>query len=153
MYSSFGIKQSIHYLEHPHQVLFLSLSRLSYLSRSLFNRLSFSIYKLGPIFAGMVALLNEIRLNQGKPPLGFLNPLLYHIATNYPHSFHSSSDGGGKTTNRCGQGANCCPNGYPSSSSSSPPSFSGSPTARWDPLSGLGSPNFAVLKDIIQQLQ
>ena len=30
-----------------------------------------------PIFAGMIALLNDIRLEAGKPVLGFLNPLLY----------------------------------------------------------------------------
>ncbi|KAG6845430.1 hypothetical protein H0H87_009337 [Tephrocybe sp. NHM501043] len=30
-----------------------------------------------PTFAGLVALLNDDRLSQGLPPLGFLNPLLY----------------------------------------------------------------------------
>lgn len=31
----------------------------------------------GATFAAVVALLNDHRLNAGKPPLGFLNPLLY----------------------------------------------------------------------------
>ncbi|KAG6845429.1 hypothetical protein H0H87_009336 [Tephrocybe sp. NHM501043] len=30
-----------------------------------------------PAFAGIVALLNDVRLNNKLPPLGFLNPLLY----------------------------------------------------------------------------
>ncbi|KAG6910769.1 hypothetical protein DXG01_007656 [Tephrocybe rancida] len=30
-----------------------------------------------PAFAGIVALLNDVRLGNGLPPLGFLNPLLY----------------------------------------------------------------------------
>lgn len=31
----------------------------------------------GPIFASVVALLNEERLRKSLPPVGFLNPLLY----------------------------------------------------------------------------
>jgi tripeptidyl-peptidase-1 len=30
-----------------------------------------------PAFAGIVALLNDVRLSKKQPPLGFLNPLLY----------------------------------------------------------------------------
>ena len=30
-----------------------------------------------PAFAGFVGLLNDARLQANKPPLGFLNPLLY----------------------------------------------------------------------------
>jgi tripeptidyl-peptidase-1 len=30
-----------------------------------------------PAFAGVIALLNDAMLAAGKPPLGFLNPLLY----------------------------------------------------------------------------
>jgi hypothetical protein len=30
-----------------------------------------------PAFAGIVALLNDVRLSKKRPPLGFLNPLLY----------------------------------------------------------------------------
>ena len=30
-----------------------------------------------PVFASMVSLVNDRLLNAGKPPLGFLNPLLY----------------------------------------------------------------------------
>ncbi len=34
-----------------------------------------------PTFSGIVALLNDVRLNLGKPPLGFLNPLFYQNPT------------------------------------------------------------------------
>ena len=30
-----------------------------------------------PTFAGVVSCLNDVRLNNGKSTLGFLNPLLY----------------------------------------------------------------------------
>lgn len=38
-----------------------------------------------PTFAGIVTLLNDARLAQHLPPLGFLNPLLYssHIAETF----------------------------------------------------------------------
>lgn len=32
-----------------------------------------------PAFAGIVALLNDASIAEGKPPLGFLNPMLYSI--------------------------------------------------------------------------
>ncbi len=34
-----------------------------------------------PTFSGIVALLNDVRLNLGKPPLGFLNQLFYQNPT------------------------------------------------------------------------
>jgi len=30
-----------------------------------------------PTFAAMISLLNDIRLKNGKPTLGYLNPLIY----------------------------------------------------------------------------
>ena len=32
-----------------------------------------------PTFAAIVTLLNDFRISNGKPPLGFLNPLLYSV--------------------------------------------------------------------------
>jgi hypothetical protein len=32
-----------------------------------------------PVFAAMIALLNNERFNQGKPSMGFLNPWIYSI--------------------------------------------------------------------------
>ena len=36
-----------------------------------------------PFVAGLVTLLNDIRLSQGKPPLGFINPLLYSLNSSF----------------------------------------------------------------------
>ena len=41
-----------------------------------------------PIFSGILALLNDWLLNNGEAPLGFVNPLLYDIAANYPSAFY-----------------------------------------------------------------
>lgn len=40
-----------------------------------------------PLFGGMISLLNNMRLNQGKKTLGFLNPWLYKTALNYNNAF------------------------------------------------------------------
>lgn len=34
-----------------------------------------------PTFTAIVTLLNDARIASGKPPLGFLNPLLYSTAS------------------------------------------------------------------------
>ena len=40
-----------------------------------------------PMIAGIVTLLNDHRLAQGKPPLGFLNPWLYQTQAAHPEAF------------------------------------------------------------------
>lgn len=35
-----------------------------------------------PAFTGIVALLNDARIAEGRPPLGFLNPLVWALNTN-----------------------------------------------------------------------
>jgi tripeptidyl-peptidase-1 len=42
-----------------------------------------------PVFAGLVALLNDARLSAGKPALGWLNPLLYK----HPEAFTDITKG------------------------------------------------------------
>lgn len=37
-----------------------------------------------PTVAGILSLLIDHRLNQGLPPLGFIAPRLYQVATKYP---------------------------------------------------------------------
>eukprot|EP00698_Gefionella_okellyi_P026033 TRINITY_DN979_c0_g1_i2.p1 TRINITY_DN979_c0_g1~~TRINITY_DN979_c0_g1_i2.p1 ORF type:complete len:573 (-),score=84.76 TRINITY_DN979_c0_g1_i2:335-2053(-) len=37
-----------------------------------------------PVVAGIFALLNDIRLQKGEPPLGFLNPWIYQTAVEHP---------------------------------------------------------------------
>eukprot|EP01027_Heterolobosea_sp_BB2_P017083 GEZU01024228.1.p1 GENE.GEZU01024228.1~~GEZU01024228.1.p1 ORF type:complete len:298 (+),score=104.59 GEZU01024228.1:190-1083(+) len=92
-----------------------------------------------PIFAGMVTLLNDARLRAGLPQLGFLNPLLYQVAREVPEAFIDVTVG----RNACGAiGTDplCCDFGYEAA-----PGF--------DAVSGLGSPNFALLRDIILNMQ
>lgn len=78
-----------------------------------------------PTFGGVVALLNDVRLQNGKSPLGFLNYWLYQTAgTRGFNDITSGSNGDG-----------CC---------------SGFETAPgWDPVTGFGTPNFQQLKSLM----
>ena len=55
-----------------------------------------------PIWASYMALVNEEAANEGKPPIGFLNPALYLIAkgSRYASDFHDIIGG---SNNCCGQ--------------------------------------------------
>ena len=79
-----------------------------------------------PTFAGIVSSLNDIRLNNGKKTLGFLNPLLYQ--TLMGQGFFDITEGSN------GNGFTCA--GFKA-------------TKGWDPASGWGSPNFGVLKSLV----
>lgn len=88
-----------------------------------------------PAFAGIVALLNDARLRAGKPTLGFLNPLLY----SNPHALNDIVLGG--STGCDGHARFHGPlNGSPVI-----PYASWNATAGWDPVTGLGTPNFPKL--------
>eukprot|EP01006_Ploeotia_vitrea_P024018 TRINITY_DN5672_c0_g1_i1.p1 TRINITY_DN5672_c0_g1~~TRINITY_DN5672_c0_g1_i1.p1 ORF type:complete len:595 (-),score=320.97 TRINITY_DN5672_c0_g1_i1:213-1997(-) len=81
-----------------------------------------------PVWAGFVTLVNNMRLNAGKKPLGFLNPAIYQVAAkNANGAFRDVTSG----ENNCCAGANpvCCQNGFTA-------------TKAWDPLSGWGSIDF-----------
>jgi tripeptidyl-peptidase-1 len=82
-----------------------------------------------PAFAGVVALLNDARLKAKKPTLGFLNPLLYSA----PDALNDIVLGGHARFNGP-------PNGSPVI-----PYASWNATAGWDPVTGLGTPNFPKL--------
>lgn len=73
-----------------------------------------------PVFAGIVAKLNEERLAVGKPPMGFVNPFLYQ----HPEAFHDVTVGENKGAGQFG--------------------FKAAPG--WDPASGLGTPNYPALR-------
>ncbi|EKM54114.1 uncharacterized protein PHACADRAFT_257728 [Phanerochaete carnosa HHB-10118-sp] len=73
-----------------------------------------------PIFASIVSLINDRLAAQGKGPLGFLNPFLYGAAAS---TF---------TDITTGDNPGCNTNGFPAE-------------AGWDPVTGLGTPNFAAL--------
>ena len=81
-----------------------------------------------PTFAGIVSILNDVRLQAGKKTLGFLNPLLYQ--TLMGKGFNDITDGSNSG------GAFC--DGFKAAQG-------------WDPASGWGSPNFGLLKTLIMQ--
>jgi len=81
-----------------------------------------------PTFAGIVALLNDASIAEGKPPLGFLNPMLYSIGVDGLNDVTQGNNPG------CGT-----------------PGFNAS--AGWDPVTGLGTPNFGKLKDILNSYE
>jgi len=88
-----------------------------------------------PAFAGMVTLVNGARLAKGKPPLGFLNTALYQNM----HIFRDILVG----ENYCGAGRPpkivCCDEGFDS-------------TPGWDPVTGLGSVDFAAFEKVFVNL-
>ncbi|KAF8638557.1 hypothetical protein AX17_002100 [Amanita inopinata Kibby_2008] len=77
-----------------------------------------------PTFAAIVAMLNDARLAKKLPPLGFLNPLLYKKGL---HGLNDITEG-----NNPGCGT---------------PGFNA--TKGWDPITGLGTPNFYKLKELV----
>ncbi|KAI1748924.1 peptidase S8/S53 domain-containing protein [Xylaria castorea] len=79
-----------------------------------------------PIFAGIVNLLNEERIAIGKGPIGFLNPTLYA----HPQAFNDITIGNNPG---CGTGG-----------------FNATPG--WDPVTGLGTPNYDKLLPIFLRL-
>jgi len=81
-----------------------------------------------PTASGVISLLNDIRLQNGKSALGFLNPFLYSITT--PGALNDITSGN--------NGAGCCP-GFDAASG-------------WDPVTGLGSPNYGILKGVVLEL-
>ncbi|RPD63795.1 family S53 protease [Lentinus tigrinus ALCF2SS1-6] len=77
-----------------------------------------------PIFASVIALLNDELAAAGKPPLGFLNPFLYSTGASALNDVTTGSNPG------------CNTNGFPA-------------RAGWDPVTGLGTPNFAKLRTAV----
>eukprot|EP00761_Pharyngomonas_kirbyi_P008518 gb/GECH01008529.1/.p1 GENE.gb/GECH01008529.1/~~gb/GECH01008529.1/.p1 ORF type:complete len:600 (+),score=152.67 gb/GECH01008529.1/:1-1800(+) len=82
-----------------------------------------------PTMAALVSLLNDARLEAGKRPLGFLNPLFYQLLENHPHVFTDIVDGNNSN--------GCCP-GFKA-------------TQGWDAISGCGTLNFENMLQVITQ--
>jgi len=80
--------------------------------------------------AGVFSLLNDIRLNAGKPTLGFLNPFLYQTKIKVYDSFISV---GGTYDNHYG----CCSKGFNCYS------------FPWSPIAGVGYPSYSILKNYV----
>ena len=87
-----------------------------------------------PVFAGLIAALNGYRVANGKAQLGFLNPVLYAAYAANPLSFNDVLTG----DNSCTESACPCPanTGFGA-------------TKGFDAATGLGTPNYAVLKATI----
>lgn len=77
-----------------------------------------------PLFAGLVSLLNEARLDAGKPPMGYLNIWIFQN----PSMFTDVTVG----TNAIGRGTGPIPYGF-------------NCTKGWDPATGLGTPIFGKM--------
>jgi len=75
-----------------------------------------------PTFAGILSLVNDKRLSNNQPPLGFVNPLLYKNADALNDVVGGSNPG-------------CGSNGFTA-------------VAGWDPVTGLGTPNFEKLAQL-----
>jgi len=91
-----------------------------------------------PIVAGVFALLNNASLQKSGKPLGFLNPLIYKAFASDPTHFNDITIGDNKCTEQgCGFGGSC--KGFKCA-------------AGWDPVTGVGSPNYPKLLDFVNNL-
>ncbi|KAK3281733.1 hypothetical protein CYMTET_10498 [Cymbomonas tetramitiformis] len=82
-----------------------------------------------PLFAAMIVLINDARMQLGKPPLGFLNQLLYLMSASNPDVFYDVVEGNTECTME-----GCCPGvGFKAAKG-------------WDAATGLGTVNFKAFK-------
>jgi tripeptidyl-peptidase-1 len=86
-----------------------------------------------PSFSAVVSLLNDQLLNGGKPTLGFLNTWIYQTASANPMAFFDVTVGDNINAGCCRSGAE---SGFECATG-------------WDPVTGVGTPNFAVLSTLI----
>jgi len=87
-----------------------------------------------PTMAGIISLINDHRLNNGLPQLGFLNPRLYHLMEDrniYKECFIDVHYDTVKDDWNCVTHTTClgCNNGY-------------SAATYWDPQTGFGQPKW-----------
>ncbi|EFQ35648.1 Pro-kumamolisin [Colletotrichum graminicola] len=79
-----------------------------------------------PIWASVLTLINEERIAAGKPTLGFVHPILYE----HPEVFNDIVQGSNPGCNSTGFTA----------------------AKGWDPVTGLGSPNFDKLRKLLMSV-
>lgn len=84
-----------------------------------------------PVWASIITLINDKRMRAGKPSLGFLNPLLYSDQVRTALWDVASGNIGG-----CSYGSGQVEVGW-------------SAAEGWDPASGLGTPEFEALLEIL----
>jgi len=78
-----------------------------------------------PVWGAVLTLVNEARLAAGKSTVGFIHPILYE----HPEAFNDITSGSNPGCNSTGFLA----------------------AKGWDPVTGLGSPNFPVLMDVLMK--
>ena len=88
-----------------------------------------------PSVSGMVSILNNNRVSNGKPTLGPLGPLLYHIYENCADCFKDILIGSNNSTEESE-----CKWGYTA-------------TKGFDAVYGLGTPNFNKIYDFVNNLE
>lgn len=79
-----------------------------------------------PTFTAVVSLLNEDRINAGKSSLGFLNPLIYKATKGFNDITEGNNPG-------------CESKGFYAAEG-------------WDPVTGMGSPDYATLREVVLSL-
>jgi tripeptidyl-peptidase-1 len=79
-----------------------------------------------PVIAGLITRINSFRLNTGKKPVGFINPVLYQ----HPEVFNDVTAGNNPGCNTMGFDA----------------------VEGWDPVTGLGTPNYGKLKEVFMNM-
>ena len=79
-----------------------------------------------PTFSGIISLLNDARIAAGKPVLGFLNPFLYQNAAAFNDITTGDNPGCGTSGFEAAKG--------------------------WDPVTGLGTPNYEKLLAAVKAL-
>jgi tripeptidyl-peptidase-1 len=79
-----------------------------------------------PTFSGIISLIVDARAKMGKKSLGFLNQVLYA----HPEMFNDIV---------AGSNPGCGTSGFPA-------------VAGWDPITGLGSPNFPKMLAVLTAL-
>jgi tripeptidyl-peptidase-1 len=89
-------------------------------------RLSGGTSASSPIFASIITRIVEERIKRGKGPLGFINPVLY----DHPYVLNDITNG---TNPGCGT------EGFAASKG-------------WDPVTGLGTPNYPKMLDLFLSL-
>merc|ERR1712087_431991 len=84
-----------------------------------------------PTAGGVMAMLNDLRAQNGMSKLGFLNPFIYQTAAADPTAFNDCTEGYNK-------GCSAVAHGFEAA-------------AKWDPASGYGSPNYEVLSKKVME--
>jgi len=87
-----------------------------------------------PLWASLITLLNQDRLNAHKTPLGFVNPIIYKMYDTNPDLYFNNNFTATNNGGECGTAL-----GFNS-------------VHGWNPLVGCGSPNFAEIRKFIATL-